>query len=157
MGLFPRRPTPENPKKQKASSNHHHSASSEGKKQVINTAVKELHFVICTKCVKWFSRRCFCSESQHSDRHSGLSTLPTSLTAVSRRVQPVFGHVELWRTSVSCVCGQLWSTEAAKGERSRSRREPQQGAAPPHAALHVQQPCQVERGGRLWVYLLAPR
>ncbi|MCJ8741594.1 hypothetical protein PDJAM_G00072500 [Pangasius djambal] len=33
MGLFPRRPTPENPKKQRASSNHHHNTSSEAKKQ----------------------------------------------------------------------------------------------------------------------------
>ncbi|XP_053498559.1 polyhomeotic-like protein 2 isoform X2 [Ictalurus furcatus] len=33
MGLFPRRPTPENPKKQRASSNHHHNSSSEAKRQ----------------------------------------------------------------------------------------------------------------------------
>ncbi|KAI4881293.1 hypothetical protein NFI96_032554 [Prochilodus magdalenae] len=33
MGLFPRRHTPENPKKQKASNNSHHSTSSEAKKQ----------------------------------------------------------------------------------------------------------------------------
>uniref|UniRef100_A0AAR2JRP3 Polyhomeotic homolog 2b (Drosophila) n=1 Tax=Pygocentrus nattereri TaxID=42514 RepID=A0AAR2JRP3_PYGNA len=33
IGLFPRRPTPENPKKQKVSNNSHHSTSSEAKKQ----------------------------------------------------------------------------------------------------------------------------
>uniref|UniRef100_W5LRE7 Polyhomeotic homolog 2a (Drosophila) n=1 Tax=Astyanax mexicanus TaxID=7994 RepID=W5LRE7_ASTMX len=37
IGLFPRRPTPENPKKQKASNNTHHNTSSEAKKQIHST------------------------------------------------------------------------------------------------------------------------
>lgn len=157
MGLFPRRPTPENPKKHRASSNHHHSTSSEAKKQVM---YRELAFwtvsfyhlpeLIFTSC-------CFCSESQHSDKHSGLSALPTSQTAVSWRIQPVFRHVKLWRTSISRVRGQLWSSEAAKGKGSRSWWEPPQGTAPPHAALHAKWPRQMECGGRLWVYLLTTR
>ncbi|TSM04815.1 Polyhomeotic-like protein 2 [Bagarius yarrelli] len=38
MGLFPRRPTSENPKKQRASTNHHHDTS-EAKKQTASTCI----------------------------------------------------------------------------------------------------------------------
>lgn len=46
MGLFPRRSTPENPKKQRASSNHHNT-SSEAKEQVMYT---ELAFLAVSFC-----------------------------------------------------------------------------------------------------------
>lgn len=56
MGLFPRRQTPENPKKQRSSSNHHHNTSSEAKKQVMH---RELAFIATSFCLSaWTDFHC---------------------------------------------------------------------------------------------------
>ncbi|XP_060794248.1 polyhomeotic-like protein 2 isoform X2 [Neoarius graeffei] len=66
MGLFPRRPTPENPKKHRASSNHHHNISSEAKKQNPSTQTSTVGSAPSPR----LKQRCHGESSQCSDMSS---------------------------------------------------------------------------------------
>lgn len=81
MGLFPRRPTPENPKKQRASSNHHNS-SSEAKRQNPSTQTGR----VGSEPLPRLSQPCHGESSQCSDM-SSYEEPPSPVSVASSEAQ----------------------------------------------------------------------